>query len=601
MSMRTHYCGLTSEAQMGQTVSLCGWVHRRRDHGGVIFIDLRDREGLVQVVCDPDRADMFKAAEAVRNEFCLRITGLVRARPAGTENAGLTSGKIEVLCHDLEVLNPSVTPPFQLDDDNLSETTRLTHRVLDLRRPQMQHNLRLRYRVSMEVRKFLDANGFIDIETPMLTKSTPEGARDYLVPSRVNAGHFFALPQSPQLFKQLLMVSNFDRYYQITKCFRDEDLRADRQPEFTQIDCETSFMTEQEIRDMFEGMIRGVFKNVLNVDLPNPFPVMDFATAMGKYGSDKPDMRVKMEFTELTDVMKDVEFKVFSGAANMDNGRVVGLRVPGGAAMPRSEIDAYTQFVAIYGAKGLAYIKVNEIAKGRDGLQSPIVKNIHDAALTKILELTGAQDGDLIFFGADKAKIVNDAIGALRVKIGHSDFGRKGGLFDEDWRPLWVVDFPMFEHDEDENRWNALHHPFTAPKAGHEEFISTAPGKAIAQAYDMVLNGWELGGGSVRIHRADVQSKVFKALNINDEEAQIKFGFLLDALQYGAPPHGGLAFGLDRLVTMMTGAESIRDVIAFPKTQRAQCLLTQAPSQVDEKQLRELHIRLRATEPAVKS
>jgi aspartyl-tRNA synthetase len=599
--MRTHYCGLTSEAQMGQTVSLCGWVHRRRDHGGVIFIDLRDREGLVQVVCDPDRADMFKAAEAVRNEFCLRITGLVRARPAGTENAGLTSGKIEVLCHELEVLNPSVTPPFQLDDDNLSETTRLTHRVLDLRRPQMQHNLRLRYRVSMEVRKFLDANGFIDIETPMLTKSTPEGARDYLVPSRVNAGHFFALPQSPQLFKQLLMVSNFDRYYQITKCFRDEDLRADRQPEFTQIDCETSFMTEQEIRDLFEGMIRGVFKNVLNVDLPNPFPVMDFATAMGMYGSDKPDMRVKMEFTELTDVMKDVEFKVFSGAANMDNGRVVGLRVPGGAAMPRSEIDAYTQFVAIYGAKGLAYIKVNELAKGRDGLQSPIVKNIHDAALTKILELTGAQDGDLIFFGADKAKIVNDAIGALRVKIGHSDFGRKGGLFDEDWRPLWVVDFPMFEHDEDENRWNALHHPFTAPKAGHEEFISTAPGKAIAQAYDMVLNGWELGGGSVRIHRADVQSKVFQALNIGDEEARIKFGFLLDALQYGAPPHGGLAFGLDRLVTMMTGAESIRDVIAFPKTQRAQCLLTQAPSAVDEKQLRELHIRLRATEPAVKS
>jgi aspartyl-tRNA synthetase len=599
--MRTHYCGLTSEAQLGQTVSLCGWVHRRRDHGGVIFIDLRDREGLVQVVCDPDRADMFNAAEAVRNEFCLRITGLVRARPAGTENAGLTSGKIEVLCHELEVLNPSVTPPFQLDDDNLSETTRLTHRVLDLRRPQMQHNLRLRYRVSMEVRKFLDANGFIDIETPMLTKSTPEGARDYLVPSRVNAGHFFALPQSPQLFKQLLMVSNFDRYYQITKCFRDEDLRADRQPEFTQIDCETSFMTEQEIRDLFEGMIRGVFKNVLNVDLPNPFPVMEFATAMAKYGSDKPDMRVKMEFTELTDVMKDVEFKVFSGAANMEGGRVVALRVPGGGAMPRSEIDAYTQFVAIYGAKGLAYIKVNELGKGRDGLQSPIVKNIHDAALTQILEHTGAKDGDLIFFGADKAKIVNDAIGALRVKIGHSEFGRQHGLFEEGWRPLWVVDFPMFEHDEDENRWNALHHPFTAPKAGHEDFIDSAPGKAIAQAYDMVLNGWELGGGSVRIHRADVQSKVFKALNIGDDEARIKFGFLLDALQYGAPPHGGLAFGLDRLVTMMTGAESIRDVIAFPKTQRAQCLLTQAPSAVDEKQLRELHIRLRATEPAVKS
>jgi aspartyl-tRNA synthetase len=603
--MRTNYCGHTTEAQMGQTVSLCGWVHRRRDHGGVIFIDLRDREGLVQVVCDPDRAEMFKSAESVRNEFCLRITGLVRARPAGTENTGLTSGKIEVLCHELEVLNPSVTPPFQLDDDNLSETTRLTHRVLDLRRPQMQHNLMLRYKVSMEVRKFLDENGFIDIETPMLTKSTPEGARDYLVPSRVNAGHFFALPQSPQLFKQLLMVANFDRYYQITKCFRDEDLRADRQPEFTQIDCETSFMTEQEIRDLFEGMIRKVFKNTLNVELPNPFPVMNFATAMAMYGSDKPDMRVRLEFTELTDVMKDVEFKVFAGAATMEGGRVVGLRVPGGAneqgGMPRSEIDAYTQFVAIYGAKGLAYIKVNDKSKGRDGLQSPIVKNIHDAALAQILERTGAENGDLIFFGADKAKVVNDAIGALRVKIGHSEFGRKNGLFDEDWRPLWVVDFPMFEFDEDANRWNALHHPFTAPKAGHEDFISTAPGKAIAQAYDMVLNGWELGGGSVRIHRADVQSKVFTALNIGEEEAQEKFGFLLDALQYGAPPHGGLAFGLDRIVTMMTGAESIRDVIAFPKTQRAQCLLTQAPSEVDEKQLRELHIRLRSVEPTVKA
>ena len=600
MSMRTHYCGLTTEELLGQTVSLCGWVHRRRDHGGVIFIDLRDREGLVQVVCDPDRADVFAAAESVRNEFCLRITGLVRARPEGTGNANLKSGKIEVLAHNVEILNASVTPPFQLDDDNLSETTRLTHRVLDLRRPQMQNNLRLRYKVAMEVRKFLDANGFIDIETPMLTKSTPEGARDYLVPSRVNAGEFFALPQSPQLFKQLLMVANFDRYYQITKCFRDEDLRADRQPEFTQIDCETSFMSEQEIRDMFENMIRLVFKNTLNIDLPNPFPVMDFAEAMCLYGSDKPDMRVKLQFTELTDIMKDVDFKVFSGAANMANGRVVGMRVPGGANMPRSEIDAYTQFVAIYGAKGLAYIKVNELAKGRDGLQSPIVKNIHDAALTQILERTGAQDGDLIFFGADKAKVVNDAIGALRVKIGHSEFGKSNGLFEDTWRPLWVIDFPMFEHDEENDRWTATHHPFTAPKDGHEDLMETDPGKCIAKAYDMVLNGWELGGGSVRIHRADVQSKVFRALKISDDDAQLKFGFLLDALQYGAPPHGGLAFGLDRIVTMMTGAESIRDVIAFPKTQRAQCLLTQAPSAVDEKQLRELHIRLRATEPAIK-
>ena len=593
MSMRTHYCGLTTEALIGQTVSLCGWAHRRRDFGGVIFIDLRDREGLVQVVCDADRADVLKIADSVRNEFCLRITGLVRARPEGTENPALTSGKIEVLCQGIEVLNPSVTPPFQLDDDNLSETTRLTHRVLDLRRPQMQKNLRLRYKVAMEVRKFLDNNGFIDIETPMLGKSTPEGARDYLVPSRVHDGHFFALPQSPQLFKQLLMVANFDRYYQITKCFRDEDLRADRQPEFTQIDCETSFLGEQEIRDLFENMIRIVFKNALDVDLPNPFPVMNFSEAMGSYGSDKPDMRVKLAFTELTDVMKDVDFKVFSGAANMVGGRVVGLRVPGGGAMPRSEIDAYTEFVGIYGAKGLAYIKVNEKAKGREGLQSPIVKNLHDNALNKILELTGAQDGDLIFFGADKAKIVNDAIGALRVKIGHSEFGKANGLFEDIWKPLWVIDFPMFEYDDEAQRWNATHHPFTAPKDGHEDLMESDPGKCLAKAYDMVLNGWELGGGSVRIHRADVQSKVFRALKIDAEEAQLKFGFLLDALQYGAPPHGGLAFGLDRIVTMMTGADSIRDVIAFPKTQRAQDLLTQAPSTVDEKQLREVHIRLR--------
>jgi len=596
MAMRTHYCGLVTEQIQGATVSLCGWVNRRRDHGGVIFIDLRDREGSVQVVCDPDRPEMFKVAEDVRNEFCIQVKGLVRARPEGTTNDNLKSGKIEVLCHELTVLNASVTPPFQLDDDNLSETTRLTHRVLDLRRPYMQKNLMLRYKVSMAVRRFLDDNGFVDIETPMLTKSTPEGARDYLVPSRVHDGHFFALPQSPQLFKQLLMVAGFDRYYQITKCFRDEDLRADRQPEFTQIDIETSFLGEEEIRAMFQEMIKGVFASTMNVEL-GEFPIMAYADAMHRYGSDKPDLRVKLELTELTDVMGDVDFKVFSGAANMKGGRVVALRVPHGSdeegGISRGEIDAYTEFVKIYGAKGLAYIRVNELAKGRDGLQSPIVKNIHDKALDEVLKRSGAQDGDLIFFGADKAKIVNDAIGALRLKIGHSEFGKKHGLFEDRWAPMWVVDFPMFEYDEEAQRYNAVHHPFTAPKDGHEDWMVTAPEKCIAKGYDMVLNGWEIGGGSVRIHRADVQQKVFDALKITPEEAQVKFGFLLDALQYGAPPHGGLAFGLDRIVTLMTGAESIRDVIAFPKTQRAQCLLTQAPSLVDEKQLRELHIRLR--------
>ncbi|MDW5443847.1 aspartate--tRNA ligase [Polaromonas sp. SM01] len=594
--MRSHYCGLVTESLMGQTVSLCGWVNRRRDHGGVIFIDLRDREGYVQVVCDPDRADMFKTAEGVRNEFCVQIKGLVRARPEGTVNDALKSGKIEVLCHELIVLNPSVTPPFQLDDDNLSETTRLTHRVLDLRRPYMQNNLMLRYRVAMETRKFLDANGFIDIETPMLTKSTPEGARDYLVPSRVNEGQFFALPQSPQLFKQLLMVAGFDRYYQITKCFRDEDLRADRQPEFTQIDIETSFMGEQDIRDMFQGMISNIFKTVLATDL-GEFPVMTYADAMFRFGSDKPDLRINLEFTELTGVMADVDFKVFSTPATTPGGRVVALRVPGGSEMSRGEIDGYTEFVKIYGAKGLAWIKVNDVSKGREGLQSPIVKNLHDAAIAEILQRTGAANGDIIFFGADKSKVVNDSIGALRLKIGLSAFGKKSGLFTVGWKPLWVVDFPMFEHDEENNRWSAVHHPFTAPKDGHEDWMDTDPGRCISKAYDMVLNGWELGGGSVRIHQADVQSKVFNALKISPEEAQEKFGFLLDALQYGAPPHGGLAFGLDRIVTMMTGAESIRDVIAFPKTQRAQCLLTHAPSPVDEKQLRELHIRLRNPQP----
>ena len=597
MSMRSQYCGLVTEALIGQTVSLCGWVNRRRDHGGVIFVDLRDREGYVQVVCDPDRPEMFKVAEDLRNEFCVQVKGVVRARPEGTTNDNLKSGKIEVLCHELTVLNPSVTPPFQLDDDNLSETTRLTHRVLDLRRPYMQNNLMLRYKVAMEVRKFLDEHGFIDIETPMLTKSTPEGARDYLVPSRVHEGHFFALPQSPQLFKQLLMVAGYDRYYQITKCFRDEDLRADRQPEFTQIDIETSFLGEQEIRDLFQRMITHVFQKTMNVEL-GEFPVMPYAEAMHKYGSDKPDLRVKLEFTELTDVMKDVDFKVFSGPATTPGGRVVALRVPGGSEISRSEIDGYTEFVKIYGAKGLAWIKVNDVAAGREGLQSPIVKNLHDAAIAAILERTGAQDGDILFFGADKAKVVNDAIGALRLKIGHGDLAKKSGLFEDSWAPLWVVDFPMFEFDEDDHRWNAVHHPFTAPKDGHEDYMDSDPGKCVAKAYDMVLNGWELGGGSVRIHRADVQSKVFDALKISPKDAQLKFGFLLDALQYGAPPHGGLAFGLDRLVTLMTKAESIRDVIAFPKTQRAQDLLTQAPSPVDDKQLRELHIRLRNATPA---
>ena len=590
---RTCYTGQVCLDQLDQTVTLFGWVHRRRDHGGVIFIDLRDREGLAQVVCNPENETAFKIAEGIRSEFCLRVTGVVRHRPEGTVNTDLKSGEIEIVCDEIEVLNPSITPPFQLDDDNLSETIRLTHRVIDLRRDVMQKNLMLRYRVAMESRKFLDTLGFIDIETPMLTKSTPEGARDYLVPSRVNPGQFFALPQSPQLFKQLLMVSGYDRYYQITKCFRDEDLRADRQPEFTQIDCELSFLNEEEIREIFEEMLRHIFKEVLSVDLPKPFPTMPWSEAMTRFGSDKPDLRVKLEFTELTEVMKDVDFKVFSGPANMDNGRVVALRVPGGAALSRKEIDDYTQYVSIYGAKGLAWIKVNEVANGRDGLQSPIVKNIHDAALQEILKRTGAQDGDILFFGADKAKVVNDAIGALRIKLGHSDFAKENGLFEAGWQPLWGVDFPMFEYDEEDQRYVAAHHPFTSPKDGHEDYLETDPSKAYAKAYDMVLNGWEIGGGSVRIHRSDVQTKVFKALKLSEEEIEAKFGFLVDALRYGAPPHGGLAFGLDRLVTIMAGAASIRDVIAFPKTQRAQCLLTQAPSEVDEKQLRELHIRVR--------
>ena len=579
--MRTHYCGELSAALVDRSVTLCGWAHRRRDHGGVIFIDLRDREGLAQVVCDPDRAEAFQAAERVRNEFVLRVTGKVRRRPEGTVNPELRSGEIEVLAHEVEILNAAAPLPFQLDDENLSEITRLTHRVLDLRREPMQRNLRLRYRVAMAVRDYLDAHGFIDIETPMLTRSTPEGARDYLVPSRVHPGEFYALPQSPQLFKQLLMVAGFDRYYQIVRCFRDEDLRADRQPEFTQIDVETSFLGERAIQELMEGLIRGVFRDVLGVDLPDPFPRLSYAEVIARYGSDKPDLRVPLELTELTDLMKSVDFKVFRQAADLTGGRVAALRVP--AELTRKEIDDYAQFVATYGAKGLAYLKVNP-----EGLQSPIVKFLPENVLKEIVARTGAQAGDFIFFGADKARIVNDSLGALRVRLGQDK-----GLVEKGWRALWVVDFPMFEWDEAGKRWSAMHHPFTSPKDGHEERLAADPGKALAKGYDLVLNGWEIGGGSVRIHRAEVQSKVFQALGISAEEAKAKFGFLLENLQYGAPPHGGIAFGLDRLVTLMAGAESIRDVIAFPKTQRAQDLLVQAPSPVDEKQLRELGLRLR--------
>ncbi|MDR0735987.1 MAG: aspartate--tRNA ligase [Zoogloeaceae bacterium] len=592
--MRTHYCGELNAALCNQTVTLAGWAHRRRDHGGVIFIDLRDRAGLAQVVCDPDRPEMFAVAESVRNEFCLRIAGKVRMRPEGTRNANLPSGDIEVLCHDIEVLNPSVTPPFQLDDENLTENVRLTHRVIDLRRQEMQKNLLLRYKVTRAFRRFLDDNGFIDVETPMLTKSTPEGARDYLVPSRVHPGQFFALPQSPQLFKQLLMVAGFDRYYQIVKCFRDEDLRADRQPEFTQVDIETSFMGEEKIIALAEALIRHVFLDAIGVELPDPFTRISHAEAMRRFGSDKPDLRVTLELTEITDAVRDVAFKVFSGPAG-SGGRVAALRVPGGATLTRGEIDEYGKFVGIYGAKGLAYIKVNDMSQPNEtGLQSPIVKNLHTAALKTILERTGAVSGDLIFFGADTCKVVNDALGALRVKLGHD----KGYVDGRDWAPVWVLDFPMFEYDAEEKRWSACHHPFTSPRDEHVAFLQDDPGRCLAKAYDLALNGWEIGGGSIRIHRPEIQERVFQALAIGIEEQRAKFGFLLDALKYGAPPHGGLAFGLDRIVTMMTGAESIRDVIAFPKTQRAQCLLTDAPSDVDEKQLRELHIRLRQSQRA---
>ena len=589
---RTDYCGRIDRRFLGQTVTLTGWVHRRRDHGGVIFIDLRDRDGLVQIVCDPDRAATFATGETLRHEYCIAVTGRVRPRPEGTVNPNLVSGEIEVLAHEIEVLNASLTPPFQVDDENLSETVRLEHRVLDLRRPQMQKNLILRHRAAMAARKFLDAQGFIDIETPVLYKSTPEGAREFLVPSRIHHGQFYALPQSPQLFKQMLMIAGFDRYYQIVKCFRDEDLRADRQPEFTQIDIETSFLSELEIRALMEDLVRTMFKEALGVELPNPFPVMTYAEAMNRYGSDKPDLRVALELTELTDLMKTVDFKVFRAAADLPNGRVAALRVPGGGAMTRKEIDDYTPFVKIYGAGGLAYIKVNDVTKVNDeGLQSPIVKFLPEAVLREVLARTGAENGDVIFFGADREKIVNDALGALRAKVGHDR-----GFVEQAWKPLWVVDFPMFEFDEEKKTWGARHHPFTAPKDGHEDIFTKDPANAIAKAYDVVLNGWEMGGGSVRIHRPELQQKVFAALGISPEDQQKKFGFLLDSLQYGAPPHGGIAFGLDRIVTMMCGAESIRDVIAFPKTQRGQDLLVDAPTPVTEQQLRDLHIKVRPSD-----
>jgi aspartyl-tRNA synthetase len=589
--MRTEYCGNTDTRFLGQTVTLYGWAHRRRDHGGVIFIDLRDREGLVQVVCDPDRAETFATADKVRNEFVLRVKGNVRRRPEGTVNASLKSGEIEVLAHELEILNPAVTPPFMIDEEHVNEEVRLKYRYIDLRREPMQKALRLRHATTRAVRSYLDDAGFIDVETPVLYKSTPEGAREFLVPSRIHDGQFYALPQSPQLFKQLLMVSGFDRYYQIVKCFRDEDLRADRQPEFTQIDIEMSFLSEREIQDLMEGLIRHVFKQVLDVDL-GPFPRLSYAEATARYGSDKPDLRVKLELTELTDLMKNAGFKVFKSAAELKDGRVAALRVPGGnEQFTRKELDDLAPFVAIYGAKGLAYIRVNDPSKlNEEGLQSPIVKFLSPEILAEILKRTGAQAGDVIFFGADRRKIVNDALGALRQKVGHEKGHAEAG-----WRPVWVLDFPAYEYDDEQKRWGAAHHPFTAPKDEHVGLMETDPGKVLAKAYDIALNGWEIGGGSVRIHRSEVQAKQFATLGISEEEQRAKFGFLLDALSYGAPPHGGIAFGLDRLVTLMSGVDQIRDVIAFPKTQRGQDLMVEAPSPVTEKQLRELHIKLRNT------
>ncbi|HKT31728.1 MAG TPA: aspartate--tRNA ligase [Gammaproteobacteria bacterium] len=586
--MRTHYCGQVNESLLDREVTLAGWVHRRRDHGGVIFVDLRDREGLVQVVFDPDRAAMFADAEHLRSEFVVSVKGKVRHRPKGTENPNLPSGKVEVLAQEMEILNRSETPPFMLDEEDVNEERRLQYRYVDLRRPVMQQRLKMRAQIARTLRDYLDAHGFIEFETPMLTRATPEGARDYLVPSRTHPGKFFALPQSPQLFKQLLMMSGMDRYYQIVRCFRDEDLRADRQPEFTQLDIETSFLDEQGITVIMEDLIRDLFKQVLNVNLPTPFPRLTYAEAMRRYGSDKPDLRIPLELVNVADLVKDCEFKVFAGPAKDPDGRVAALRLPNGGALARSEIDDYTAFVGRYGAKGLAYIKVNDVAKGRDGLQSPIIKFLSDDALTGILERTGAQNNDVIFFGADKAKVVNDALGALRLKL-----GQERGLAENNWRPLWVTDFPMFEYDAEAKRWVAMHHPFTAPRVDSIEKLKSDPTHAVARAYDMVLNGSEIGGGSVRIHRNEMQSAVFGLLNIGSEEAQEKFGFLLEALKYGAPPHGGIAFGLDRLAMLMSGAPNIREVIAFPKTQTAYDPLTDAPGAVGEAQLKELHIRLR--------
>lgn len=590
--MRTHYCGQVNESLLDGEVRLCGWVHRRRDHGGVIFIDLRDREGLVQIVFDPQSRDSFAIAERVRSEYVLQITGRVRMRPEGTENPHLATGRIEVLAGSVEILNAALTPPFTLDEDaDVGEDVRLRYRYLDLRRPHMQRNLRLRYATARTLRRFLDEHGFMEVETPVLTRSTPEGARDYLVPSRTHQGSFYALPQSPQLFKQLLMVAGMDRYYQIVRCFRDEDLRADRQPEFTQLDIEASFVDEDELMALMEHMIRRLFAEIVEVALPDPFPRMTYAEAVARFGTDRPDLRIPLELVDLTDLMKEVDFKVFAAPAADPAGRVAALCLPRGGELSRKEIDDYTAFVAIYGARGLAYIKVNDRAAGREGLQSPILKFLPDAVIDEILQRTGANDGDIIFFGADRAEIVNEALGALRVRLGHDR-----GLVEHGWRPLWVVDFPMFGRDEQEKRWVALHHPFTCPKVQDPAALAADPGRALSRAYDMVLNGTEVGGGSIRIHDSALQSEVFRLLGIDDAEAEAKFGFLLHALQYGAPPHGGIAFGLDRLLMLMTGSSSIRDVIPFPKTQTGACLMTEAPSPVDERQLRELGIR--PTKPA---